>query len=152
MDGAATGPARLALPGGNKHLTCVMLSSRILMIGRMTTMNGFDGIIKQLESQKAAIEKALAALREIDGAGTPANSSRPSAKAKDRRSAAQKARWAAKRAAEAAPTAPAAKRKGGISAEGRKKLAEAMKRRWAIKRTAAQAKKRGPKKAPKTAA
>jgi hypothetical protein len=115
-------------------------------------MNGFDGIIKQLEAQKAAIEKALAALREVDGIGAPAISLPPASKADDRLSTGQKARWAAKRAVEAAPAAPVAKRKGGISAAGRKKLAEAMRRRWALKRTAAQAKKRGPKKAPQKAA
>jgi hypothetical protein len=115
-------------------------------------MNGFDGIIKQLEAQKAAIEKALAALREVDGIGAPAISSPSAPKANDRRSIAQKARWAAKRAAEAVPAAAVAKRKGGITTAGRKKLAEAMKRRWALKRTAAQAKQRGPKKAPKKAA
>ena len=38
-----------------------------------------------------------------------------------------------------------AKRKGGLTPEGRRRLAEAMKRRWAVKRTAAQAKKRGRK-------
>jgi hypothetical protein len=113
------------------------------------TMHGLDGIIKQLEAQKAAIEKALTALREVDGIGAPAIPSPSAPKVQDRRSAAQKARWAAKRAAEATPAAPGAQRKGGISAAGRKKLAEAMKRRWALKRTAAQATKRGPKKAPK---
>jgi hypothetical protein len=119
------------------------------------TMNGFDGIIKQLEARQAAIEKALAALREVDGIGVPAVLSPLAPKAEDRRSAAQKARWAAKRAAEVVPVAPAepvAKRKGGISTAGRKKLAEVMKRRWALKRTAAQAKKRGPRKATKKAA
>ena len=36
-------------------------------------MNGLDGIIRQLEAQKAAIEKALTALRGIEGiAITPA--------------------------------------------------------------------------------
>jgi hypothetical protein len=103
-------------------------------------VNGFDGVIKQLEAQRAAIEKALTALQEIEGIAAPKTSVAPVSTANDRRSAAQKARWAAKRAVEAAPTAPVAKRKG-ISAAGRKKLAEAMKRRWALKRTAAQAKR-----------
>jgi hypothetical protein len=31
-------------------------------------MNGFDGIIRQLEAQKADIERALQALREVEGA------------------------------------------------------------------------------------
>jgi hypothetical protein len=108
-------------------------------------MNGLDGIINQLEAQKAAIERALIALREVEGIGTPGVAPAPTGIATDRRSAAQKKRWAAKHAAESAP-APV-KRKGGMTPEGRKRLAEAMKRRWAVKRTAAQAKKRGPKKA-----
>lgn len=114
-------------------------------------MNGFDDVIKQLEEQKAAIERALEALREVGGevsavGPAPATPAAPAAPLVDKRSAGQKARWAAKRAAEAA-SAPT-KRKGGISTAGRKRLAEAMKRRWAAKRTAAQAKKRArPKKA-----
>ena len=113
-------------------------------------MNGLDGIINQLEAQKAAIEKALTALREVEGVAAPDDAAPvTAAPAIDKRSAGQRARWAAKKAAEAAPVMPAAKRKGGISAAGRKKLADAMKRRWAVKRTAAQAKKRPgrPKKA-----
>ena len=33
---------------------------------------GFDSIIAQLEQQKAAIDKALAALRDVNGTGAPA--------------------------------------------------------------------------------
>jgi hypothetical protein len=118
------------------------------------TMNGIDGIIQQLEAQKAAIDKALAALREVEGIGAAPVS--PSASTgNDRRSAAQNARWAAKRAAEAASPATAkkrgrpAKKKGGMTEAGRENLRQAMNRRWALKRTAAQAKKRPgrPKKA-----
>ena len=101
-------------------------------------MSGLNDIIRQLESQKTAIEKALEALREVDGIGDTQAS--PATSPNDRRSAAQKARWAAKRAAEAA--APA-KRKGGMTAAGRKRLAEAMKKRWVVKRAAGQPKKRG---------
>jgi len=110
-------------------------------------MSGLDGIIRQLESQKTAIEKALAALREVNGIAAPAAAA-PTASPNDRRSAAQKARWAAKRATESVPAAAPAKRKGGMTEAGREALRQAMKRRWAAKRTAAQAKKRGrPKKA-----
>jgi succinate dehydrogenase/fumarate reductase flavoprotein subunit len=91
-------------------------------------MNGFDGIIKQLEAHRAAIEKALAALREVEGIAVPAASAPANATAKRR--------------------GRPAKKKGGMTEAGREKLREAMKRRWAVKRTAAQAKKRGrPKKA-----
>ena len=118
-------------------------------------MDGLTSIIAQLEKQKAAIERALAALREVEGiepvAPAPASSAPARRKVSNKRSLAQKARWAAKKAAEAVPAAVPAKatRKGGMTPEGRKRLAEAMKRRWAVKRTAAQAatKKRGRKKA-----
>jgi hypothetical protein len=120
--------------------------------------SGFSSIIAQLEQQKAAVEKALAALHGLDGnvlaqaapAHTPAKRHRMSPAGKRRLIAALKKRWAAKRAASAtvsAPVAKPAKRKGGMTPAGRKRLAEAMKRRWAAKRTAAQAKKGGRKKA-----
>jgi hypothetical protein len=105
-------------------------------------MNGFDGIIRQLEAQKADIERALQALREVEGA-VPGTTLPSATTANDKRSAAQKARWAAKRAAEASRSAVAAKAKGGMTLEGRQKLADGMKQRWAVKRTATQA-KRGP--------
>ena len=105
-------------------------------------MNGFDGIIKQLEAQKAAVERALQALREVGG-DTPGTSLPSEATANDKRSAAQKARWAAKRAAEVSPSAAPARAKGGMTPEGRRKVAEAMKQRWAVKRMGIQA-KRGP--------
>jgi hypothetical protein len=84
--------------------------------------SGLNDIIASLEEQKSAIERALSALKEIEGNGV--QSSEESAPA---------------------PRKLRGKRKGGISTEGRKRLAEAMKRRWAVKRTAVQAKKRGRK-------
>jgi len=48
--------------------------------------------------------------------------------------AAMKARWAKKK--RRAATASTAKRKGGISAAGRRKLSQLMKARWAAKRKA----------------
>jgi hypothetical protein len=81
---------------------------------------GLSDIIAKLEQQKRAIERALSALREIEGTGVQSSEETPPAPRKVR-----------------------AKRKRRISPEGRKRLAEAMKRRWAVKRTAVQAKKRG---------
>ncbi len=98
------------------------------------------GIIKQLEAQKSAIDRALTALREVEGE-VPATPAPSAVTANDKRSAAQKARWAAKRAAETAPAEVSDKPKRGITPEGKKKLADAMKQRWALKRTAAQAKR-----------
>lgn len=112
-------------------------------------VNGFDGIIKQLEEQKAAIDRALEALREVGGGGLSVDSAPLAATSSEKRSAAQKARWAAKRAGQA-PSAAPVKRKGGMTPEGRQKLADAMKRRWAAKRAASQA-KRGPGRPKKTA-
>jgi hypothetical protein len=115
--------------------------------------SGFSNIITQLEQQKAAIEKALAALHGLDGnalaqAAPAKRKGGMSPAGKRRLIAALKRRWAAKRAASVpAPAAKPAKRKGGMTAAGRKRLAEAMRKRWAAKRTAAQAKKAGRKKA-----
>ena len=114
--------------------------------------DGLASIIAQLERQKAAIERALAALREIGTAAAPAPpASAPSARkpgktpsARNLRSEGQKKRWAAKKAAEvglAAIPAKAASRKDRLTSEGRQKLADAMKKRWAVKRAASAVKK-----------
>ena len=77
---------------------------------------GFDSIIIQLELQKAAINRALTALRDVDGS----ESSAPEPAAE----------------AGAVPSAPAI-HKGGISPEGKKRLSAALKKRWAAKKAAA---------------
>ena len=125
--------------------------------------DGLISIITQLERQKAGIEQALAALREVDG--TPAdepNVTTPATRkggmtpeGKKRLVEALRKRWAAKKATarksagDAARKEAPAKRKGNFTPEGRKRLAEAMKRRWVVKRAAAAVKKRArrPKKA-----
>jgi hypothetical protein len=111
-------------------------------------VNGFDGIIKQLEAQRDAIDRALGALREVGGGSSGGSAPTPVSPG-DKRSAGQKARWAAKKAADAAPAVAPVTGKRGMTEAGREKLRLAMKRRWAAKRTAAQAKKRPgrPKKA-----
>jgi hypothetical protein len=83
---------------------------------------GLNDIIARLEEQKGAIERALSALRELEGSGVQSREEKPPAPRKIR-----------------------TKRKRRITPEGRKRLAEAMKRRWAVKRTAVPARKRGPK-------
>jgi hypothetical protein len=120
-------------------------------------------VVKKLEEQRAAIEKALTALRELESPGiAPADSPRrgrpPKRKGgmtpagRRRLSEALRARWAAKKAASAVQPAKVAKpakaarpaktkAKGGITAAGRKKLSEALKARWAAKRAAATKKK-----------
>jgi hypothetical protein len=119
-------------------------------------------VIRKLEDQRSAIEKALSALRELDSPGfeaaAPARRGRPAkrkggmtAEGRRKLSEALKARWAAKRsAAEAKPattkattkTAAKAARKGGLTAAGRKKLSEALKARWAAKRAGSATKKK----------
>lgn len=108
--------------------------------------DGLTNIIAQLERQKIGIERALDALREVEGVRPDLTSSTPAAQTVgNKRSEAQKARWAAKKSAEAVPAK--AVRKGGMTPEGRKRLAEAMKRRWAVKRAAARKRVQRPKKA-----
>ena len=120
--------------------------------------NGLKEVIKGLEKQKTAIERALAALKEVDGApvetaplaAVPARRGRPAKRkggmtpeGRRRLSEALKKRWAVKRAAaQVKPLVKAqakakAKKKGGMTPEGRKRLSEALKKRWAVKRAAA---------------
>ena len=114
-------------------------------------MNEIAGIINRLETQKAAIERALEALRDFDETGsiTPGKSAAQPAPARKggmtpegrrRLALAMKRRWAAKRTG--AQAKKAATKKTGLTAAGRRKLAESMKRRWAAKRSGAQAKKK----------
>jgi hypothetical protein len=126
--------------------------------------NSLNEVIKKLEQQRTGIERALAALREIEGpaAAAPATVAAPgpgrprkgrrkggmTPEGRRRLSEALKARWAAKKAGSSvsasAPTK--AKRKGGMTPEGRKRLSEALKKRWAAKRaTATPAKRAGRK-------
>ena len=76
--------------------------------------NGLKEVIKELEHQQKAIERALAALREVDG------------------TAVEGAPLAAVPARRGRPV-----RKGGMTPEGRRRLSEALKKRWAVKRAAA---------------
>jgi hypothetical protein len=117
--------------------------------------NSLNEVIKKLEQQRIGIERALAALRDIEGPGLETGTSAPAAasaprgrrkatrkggmtpEGRRRLSEALKARWAAKKADSAVPAAPAkAKRKGGMTAAGRKRLSESLKARWAAKRAA----------------
>ncbi len=83
-------------------------------------MKEFESIIEQLENQKAAIERALAALR-----GSEVEAPTPS------------------RRAAAAPAEPAEEsgepRKRRISAAGRRRIAEAARKMWERRRAAAAA-------------
>jgi hypothetical protein len=102
--------------------------------------DGLKDIIASLEQQRVAIERALEALKEVDGPGTQAASAPSTAKRRGPKPG--------PRAEKAAPVAKAA-RKGRISEEGRAKLAEAMKRRWVAKRAGSAVSKTTAKKAAK---
>ena len=101
-----------------------------------------NGIINQLERQKTAIERALTALRGIEGTPAPAPPASAPAVLKGgmtpagrrRLSAAMKKRWAAKKAAEVEPAAtPETSTRTGKkrSAAVRKRMKEAQRLRWA---------------------
>jgi hypothetical protein len=122
--------------------------------------DGFASIITELERQKAAIERALDALKGLGGVelSAPAQASASPTTRKtnaaevgqNRRSEGQKKRWAAKKAAKVVPSENASM--GGVTPEGRQKLADAMKKRWAAKRAGAVVKKAVRKRATKEAA
>jgi len=115
--------------------------------------DNFAGIIDQLEKRKAAIDRALAALRKVDGiaeaariepAATPeaprGKRKKFSAAARRRMALAQKARWAKIKGETEPPIPPAteaSKPKRRISAEGMKRIIAATKKRWRLKRAAA---------------
>jgi hypothetical protein len=108
--------------------------------------NSLTEVIRRLEEQKAGIERALAALRDIEGTGEETGTSTAGTRGRRkggmtpagrrRLSEALKARWAAKRAGTASASAIGRKKRkaGGITPEGRKRLSEALKKRWAVKR------------------
>ena len=95
-------------------------------------MSDFDGIIASLEQQRAAIERALEALREVSGTSAPATKKRgrpPGKKTGVKRVlspegraaiiAGAKKRWAA---AKKRQPNPQVKKRGGLTAAGRKPL------------------------------
>jgi hypothetical protein len=101
------------------------------MCSKAEQMDGIESVIQQLEKQNVAIDRALEALREVGGTseGPPRRGpGRPPASA----------------ASTTDQPTPETKKRGGVSAAGRKRLAEGMKRRWAVKRAAAQVKRGRP--------
>jgi hypothetical protein len=104
--------------------------------------------ISELERQKEVIDRALSALRTLDGStrtavnnsdGLPRKRGRLSAEGRANIIAAAKKRWAELRAAQngatAKKTAPAKKtKKRVLSVEARKKMALAAKKRWAAQK------------------
>jgi hypothetical protein len=116
--------------------------------------DSLNGIITQLERQKTAIERALAALREADAPAATATKVEPaatpeapvrkgrkrSAAVRKRMKEAQRLRWAKIRgqSESPAPVLPEpSKPKRQISAEGMKRIIAATKKRWRLQRAAA---------------
>ena len=111
-------------------------------------MSHLASAISELEHRKVVIDKALSALRAIEGAnratgsnsgGLPRKKRRLSPEGRANIIAATKKRWAEQRAAEnsapAKKTAPAKKaKKRVLSAEARKKMSLAAKKRWAVQK------------------
>jgi hypothetical protein len=112
----------------------------------------YSGAIEGLERRKAAIERALAALREVDATTAaeaapdgateaPAGNRRKfTAAARKRMALAQKARWAKIKGEIEPATTPApepAKPKRRISPEGIQRIIAATKKRWRLQRAAA---------------
>ena len=91
-------------------------------------MNDVDSIISQLEQQKAAIERAIAALRDVTlSEPAPVKRGRPG------RPPGRPLKVASPKVA--SPQVPKKRRR--LSAEGRKRIIEALKKRWAEKKAAA---------------
>ena len=106
--------------------------------------DGTSGILKELRRMRESIEEAILALERSERVDptpdTPIAAPATTGVATNRRSEGQKARYAAKRAAETpAVVTKTAPRKGGMSAEGKKRLIAALKARWAAKKAAANA-------------
>ena len=115
--------------------------------------DSLNGIIAALERQKTAIERALAALRDVEGIpATPSKSmsAPPEAPTQERRkfsaaarrkmALAQKARWAKiKGPVEPATPSTPEPTKRRISPEGLRRIIAATKKRWRLKRAAEKA-------------
>ena len=78
-------------------------------------MEDIKRIISELEAQKAAIERAIAALRDI---AAPASTPK-------------------KKSVRSVSTASSTKQKPRLSPEGRQRIIDATRKRWAAKRAAA---------------
>jgi hypothetical protein len=115
--------------------------------------DSLTSIIAQLERQRTAIERALAALREVDAPATAAaveSSATPQAPSRERKkfsaaarrkmALAQQTRWAKIKGKSESPSPattepPEPKRR--ISPEGMKRIIAATKKRWRLQRAAA---------------
>jgi len=114
------GPLTETVPGQFARYDC---RSSCITSGESANAHGFASIIEQLERQKSTIERALAALREVDSSDVRAAEQ-----------AATSSRPATKKAADIKPAAtsePRTSKRKKFSAAARRKMALAQKARWA---------------------
>ena len=95
-------------------------------------MNDIGQIISRLEHQRAAIDRAITALREIEGPSLTKGSvsARAATRTLQRKSSTNLK--ASPKAAKAPPVKVEAPKRGQLTAAGRKKLSLAGKKRWAL--------------------
>ena len=104
--------------------------------GRISLMRNIDGIIKELQQERARIDRAIQALTSLNGTSSKATPTRTmSASARRRIAAAQRARWAKQKGTRTASGPPRPRRR--ISAAGIARIRAAAKARWAKVRAAA---------------
>jgi hypothetical protein len=91
-------------------------------------VNDIEQIISRLERQREAIDRAITALREIEG---PTKASQGAATRTAHRKTAANRPASAAAVKESSPPAQGSKR-GQLTPEGRRKLSIAAKKRWAL--------------------
>jgi hypothetical protein len=102
----------------------------------LSLMPNLDGIIKQLQQERARIDQAIQALTPLNGSAPKAAPARTmSASARRRIAAAQRARWAKQKGTQTVSST--ARRKRRISPAGIARIRAAAKARWAKVRAAA---------------
>jgi len=90
-------------------------------------------IVKRLEHYKRALDSAIEALQQTDGAHASKTNLGVSA-GRQRQIEAMRRYWAQRRAGAAKKATRKKSRVGGITPAGRKRLSEMMRKRWAAKR------------------
>ena len=93
-------------------------------------MNDIEQIISRLERQRQAIDRAITALREIEGPAKGSVSSAAARQTVHHKSAAN--RHASSAAAKESPAKTEGPKRGHLTPEGRRKLSLAAKKRWAL--------------------
>jgi len=93
-------------------------------------VNDIGQIISRLEQQRAAIDRAITALREIEGPAKGSISAHAATQTVHRKSSAN--RQSSPKASSESSAKGEAPKRGHLTAAGRKKLSLAAKRRWAL--------------------